>query len=44
VPDLGQVAEPDTGIVAPGLVPVIALIGGNGLNRDEQIWSISPDS
>jgi hypothetical protein len=42
VPDLGQAPEPDPGIMARGLVPVVAVAGGNGIGRDEQIRSILP--
>jgi hypothetical protein len=37
VPDLGQVPERDPGIVAAGLVPVIALAGGQGPDLDDQV-------
>ncbi len=37
VPDLGQVPELDPGIVARGLEPVIAVLGGDGVQRDEQV-------
>jgi hypothetical protein len=37
VPDLGQVPEHDPGIVAVGLVPVVALPGGQGPDLDEQV-------
>src|SRR5207302_7772665 len=30
VPDLGQVPEPDPGVVAAGLVPVLAVVGVQG--------------
>jgi len=36
VPDLGQVPQPGPGIVAPGLVPVLAVLGGQGVDRDDQ--------
>ena len=34
VPDLGQVAELDPGVVALGLIPVVALLGGDRVQRD----------
>ena len=37
VPDLGQVPELDAGVVALGLVPVVAVAGGDRVERDEQI-------
>src|SRR5262249_16723091 len=37
VPHLGQVPELDPGIVAPGLVPVLAVVGGEGVERDDQV-------
>ena len=43
VPDLGQVPEPDPGIVALGLEPVIAVPGGDRVQRHQQIsWSAGP--
>jgi hypothetical protein len=37
VPDLGQVPEQGPGIVALGLVPVIAVAGGDGFQGDGQV-------
>src|SRR6185312_14468438 len=37
VPDLGQVLQPDPGIVTAGLVPVVAGIGVQGLQGDDQV-------
>jgi len=37
VPDLGQVPEPDPGVVAAGLVPVLAVVGVQGVDRDDQV-------
>jgi hypothetical protein len=37
VPDLGQVPEPDPGIMPAGLVPVITRISGDRLERDDQV-------
>src|SRR6476646_9346888 len=39
VPDLGQVPEPGPGIVAPGLVPVLAVRSVQGVDRDDQVRS-----
>src|SRR5262249_2910095 len=39
VPDLGQVPEPDPGIVTAGFVPVAAGVGGQGLQDDDQVRS-----
>src|SRR6266702_4386007 len=36
VPDLGQVPELDPGVVAPGFVPVLAVLGVEGVDRDDQ--------
>ena len=36
VPDLGQVPEPDPGVVAPRFVPVLAVLGVQGVDRDDQ--------
>jgi hypothetical protein len=38
VPDLGQVPQHDSGVMPPGLVPVITLAHGERLERDDQIW------
>src|SRR5690348_11216693 len=37
VPDLDQVLQPDPGIVAAGLVPVVAGVSGQGLQGDDQV-------
>jgi hypothetical protein len=37
VPDLGQVPEPDPGIVTPGLEPVIAVTGADRVQGHQQI-------
>ena len=37
VPDLDQVLERDPGVVAAGLVPVVAGVGGQGLQGDDQV-------
>ena len=37
VPDLGQVPQLDPGIVAAGLVPVVAGLGGQGVEGDDQV-------
>jgi hypothetical protein len=37
VPDLGEVAEQDAGIVAGGLESVIALLGGDRVQGDDQV-------
>ena len=37
VPDLGEVTEQDAGVVAPGLVPVIALAGRDRADGDYQV-------
>src|SRR5215813_476664 len=37
VPYLDQVLEPDPGIVAPGLIPVVAGVGGQGFQGDDQV-------
>src|SRR6185437_10665816 len=37
VPDLRQVPEPGPGVVAPGLVPVLAVAGVQGVDRDDQV-------
>ena len=37
VPDLGQVPQLDPGVVAAGLVTVIAGVGGNRVDRDDQV-------
>ena len=42
VPDLGQVPEPGAGVVAPGLVSVVARIGAEGVEGDEQVRPRSP--
>ena len=39
VPDLGQVPQRDPGIVAAGLVPVVAGVGGDRVDRDDQVRS-----
>ena len=39
VPDLGQVPQPDPGIVAAGFVPVVAGVGGDRVDRDDQVRS-----
>src|SRR5262249_61746961 len=39
VPDLGQVPEPDARVVALGLVPVVAGVGGDRVDRDDQVRS-----
>src|SRR5689334_20097977 len=39
VPDLGQVPEPGPGVVAFGLVPVVARVGGDRVDRDDQVRS-----
>ena len=39
VPDLGQVPQLDPGIVASGFVPVIAGVGGDRVDRDDQVRS-----
>ena len=39
VPDLGQVPQPDPGVVAAGLVPVVAGVGGDRVDRDDQVRS-----
>ena len=36
VPDLGQVPQLDAGIVAPGFVTVLAVLGVEGVDRDDQ--------
>ena len=38
VPDLEQVLESDAGVVALGLVPVVAGVGDQGLEGDDQVW------
>src|SRR5271165_3159851 len=38
VPDLGQVAELDPGVVALSLEPVVAVAGGDRVERDDQVW------
>src|SRR5439155_20205115 len=37
VPDLGQVPQPDPGVVAAGLVLVLARVGVQGVDRDDQV-------
>ena len=37
MPDLGQVPQLDPGIMALGLVPVVARIGGERVKRDQQV-------
>src|SRR3984885_429606 len=37
VPDLGEVAEQDAGVVAGGLESVIALVGGDRVQGDDQV-------
>jgi len=37
VPDLGQVPQPDPGIMAPGFVPVPAVPGVQGVDRHDQV-------
>src|SRR5436190_2040189 len=37
VPDLGQVPQPDPGVVTFGFVPVVAGIGGDRVDGDDQI-------
>src|SRR5579862_3765100 len=37
VPDLGQVPQSDTRIVPPGLIPVVALVRGDRLERDDLV-------
>jgi hypothetical protein len=37
VPDLDQVLERDAGVVAAGLVPMVAGVGGQGLQGDDQV-------
>ena len=44
VPDLGQVPEPDPGIVAPGFVPVLAVVGVQGVDRDDQVRPAAGDA
>jgi hypothetical protein len=39
VPDLGQVPQPDPGVVAAGLIPVVAGVGGDRVDRDDQVRS-----
>src|SRR5690349_24339440 len=39
VPDLGQVPQPDPWVVAPGLEPVVALLGAQGVQLDDQVRS-----
>ena len=39
VPDLGQVPQPGPGIVAAGLIPVVAGVGGDRVDRDDQVRS-----
>src|SRR5262249_19246635 len=43
VPDLGQVPQPGRGIVAAGLVPVVAGVGVQRLQGDDQVRSGSGD-
>src|SRR6478609_592662 len=43
VPDLGQVPERDPGVVAPGLVPVLAGAGAEGVDRDGQVRPAARD-
>src|SRR6516164_231326 len=38
VPHLGQVPEPDPGVVAAGLVPVVARSGNDGVEGDPPVW------
>src|SRR5579862_6151868 len=37
VPDLGQVPQRDAGIMPSGLMPVIAVLRGDRLKRDDQV-------
>ena len=37
VPDLGQVAELDAGIMPPGLITVVTLIDGDRVEHDQQV-------
>ena len=37
VPDLGQVPQPDPGVVAAGFVPVVAGVGGERVEGDDQV-------
>ena len=39
VPDLGQVPELDPGVVAVGFVAVVAGVGGDRVDRDDQVRS-----
>ena len=41
VPDLGQVPELDPGIVASGLEPVVAVLGGDRVQGDDQVGPVS---
>ena len=43
VPDLGQVPQLDAGVVTLGLEPVVAVLGGNGVEGDHEVWSFSSD-
>jgi hypothetical protein len=42
MPDLGQVAELDPGIMALGLESVIALLDGDGIDGHRQFFSTDP--
>ena len=42
VPYLGQVPQPDPGVVALTLEPVVAILGGDGVEGDQQVWPGSP--
>ena len=44
VPDLGQVPEPGPGVVAAGFVAVVAGVGGDRVDRDDQVRSGSGDA
>src|SRR5260370_40145968 len=37
VPDLGQVPQPGPGVVAGGLEPVVAVLGGDRVDDDQQV-------
>lgn len=43
VPDLGQVPEPGAGVVAAGLEAVVAVLGGEGMEFDEELPAVDAE-
>src|SRR6266852_5961506 len=44
MPDLAQVPQLDPGVVALGLEPVVTILGGDRVKRDDQAGPVCPGS